>query len=286
MGLLGVSISLFDLVVGEPGGLEDRRQVCCSISPPLPPQSPAEWTVKSGEASRLLLFPSILGLLGSRNLELVTWVPRGLTLSTLKEPRNQNRTWNCCWKRCGREERARKRPQLPETSPPVNQSFPAVNPHLTPCRAVPHPTNGPLSSLDNAEHWDGASRFPRLQPLPSSSTLGPRVVRFRPRQSLATRSATLFSRFFPLLRLPPDPAVPPEPAEMAGRDGGKRGMLLSSDHERTIKTNKQLSNSSINSGHGAIAWCRWLAGRWAMDEQRRPPNADKGSSGLQGSAAQ
>lgn len=222
---MGVSISLFDLVVGEPGGLEDRRQVCCSISPPLPPQSPAEWTVKSGEASRLLLFPSILGLLGSRNLELVTWFPRGLTLSTLKEPRNQNRTWNCCWKRCGREERARKRPQLPETSPPVNQRFPAVNPHLTPpCWAVPHPTNGPLSSLDNAEHWDGASRFPRLQPLPSSSTLGPRVVRFRPRQSPGHQIGdSLFSSLRSSPSSPSRSFGSTRTIRNGGRDGGSVG---------------------------------------------------------------
>lgn len=45
--------------------------------------------------------------------------------------------------------------------PPVNQSFPAVNPPTSPCRALPHLSQ----SLDNAERvvfleGEGASRFP------------------------------------------------------------------------------------------------------------------------------
>lgn len=49
-------------------------------------------------------------------------VSHGLTLSTLKGTKTY-RTWNWKKARCGREERARKRPQLPETSPLSTKVF-------------------------------------------------------------------------------------------------------------------------------------------------------------------
>lgn len=120
--------------------------------------------------------------------------------------------------------------------PPVNQSFPAVNPHLTvPGRAPPLPKSRQCRA-SGFFGVGGGEQVSRLQPLPSSSTLGSRVVVFAPDNPWPPDRRLAFSRFVPpLLRLPPDPSVPLEPSEMAGETVGKGGccrLLTMKGHTR------------------------------------------------------
>lgn len=131
-------------------------------------------------------------------------------------------------------------------------------PHL----AGPGPTtNGPLSSLDNAERMvfggekgGGRAGFPSsTAPVIVNSWVSHR--RFRPRQSLATRSGTLF---FSLRSSPSSPSRSSRPTRTVrngGRDGGKRGMLPSPD----LKGHQDTQDQHYLQFHKLGPWCHCLA---------------------------
>lgn len=151
--------------------------------------------------------------------------------------------------------------------PPVNQSFPAVNPHLTlPGRAPPQ--TGPSRVWTMPSEWVLGGRRGGRAGFPSSTA--PVIVnswvsrrRFRPRQSLATRSGTLF---FSLRSSPSSPSRSSHPTRTVrngGRDGGKRGMLPSPDlkghQDPRTPGHQDTQDQHCLQFHKLGPWCHCLA---------------------------